>query len=539
MLEISLTLAAMLALHPVDQATWERVTGENNSRVRIATNPVDHVAYIDVMEKFLPRYRRETRRRWDLPTEAERRASALPFEGVREWTKDLWDPSDKSGGEPIMVILEGEKRDASYVGSITGSDHDGVRLIDRGPLHALPVVPEVQDYVVDEDARQFLFDGCTSVKERVDVHLAVPTDEGYELRLSQNGSELIAKSQVALVWGRETVRRLRGARVYEGMVRDWPKYRIRGAMLDVARKYYPLAFLDRIVDELSRYKMNEFHVHLNDCGGEYAAFRLECERFPGLTAKDGSYSKSEFRAFMKRAAAKGVTIVPEIDAPAHSLCFCRYRPEFASKEYGASHLNLTAPGLLDFFERLYGEYLDGEDPVFAGPYLHVGTDEYDKKAAEDFRAFTDAVFRLVRKHGKEPRAWGALSHARGKTPVLSDDIIVDVWHNSYFEPYEALAQGYRIVSVPDMWLYLVPNAGYYYDYLDLDWLWENWEPNRVGRVTLSWNHPGLMGGKFALWNDMLANGVTEKGTWERMAPAIRVLSDKMWKGFCETRSSWR
>ena len=522
------------APHPVTQAEWTRITGENHSRVKNPDAPVDHVAYQDVVEKFLPKYRRATRRRWDLPTEAERRLSKLPFEGVREWTKDLWDPADKSGGEPIMVILEGDRRDASYAGSITGTDHDGVRLIDRGPLYALPVVPEVTDYAVEAGAEEFVFAGAAD--EKVDPRLDVASDEGYVLTLAKAGSTLVAKGERGLLWGRETLKQLRGVTVREGVVRDVPKYRIRGAMLDVGRKYYPMTFLDRIVDELARYKMNEFHVHLNDDGGGYAAFRLESETYPGLTAKDGSYTKDEFRAFMKRAAAKGVTVVPEIDAPAHSLCFTKYRPEFASKAYGKNHLDLKAPGLLEFFDGLYGEYLDGDDPVFAGPYLHVGTDEYDKKAAEDFRAFTDAAFRLVRKHGKEPRAWGALTHARGKTPVLADGIIMDIWHNSYFEPYEALAQGYRIVSVPDMWVYIVPNTGYYYDHLDLEGLWNDWEPNVIGRVTVPANHPGLMGGKFALWNDKLGKAVTLQGTWDRMAPAICALSDKMWKGTCETRS---
>ena len=47
----------------------------------------------------------------------------------------------------------------------------------------------------------------------------------------------------------------------------------------------------------------------------YAAFRLESERFPGLTAKDGSYSKQEFIDLQRMGLEYGVRIIPEIDIP--------------------------------------------------------------------------------------------------------------------------------------------------------------------------------------------------------------------------------
>ena len=37
----------------------------------------------------------------------------------------------------------------------------------------------------------------------------------------------------------------------------------------------------------------------------YAAFRLESERFPGLTAKDGSYTKQEFSNLQRMGMSYG------------------------------------------------------------------------------------------------------------------------------------------------------------------------------------------------------------------------------------------
>ena len=289
------------------------------------------------------------------------------------------------------------------------------------------------------------------------------------------------------------------------------------------------------------YKLNTLHLHLNDneiCkdpqadwSTKYAAFRLESSTYPELTAKDGSYSKAEFRDFMHYARTRGVTVVPEIDVPAHSLAFTRIRPDFASREYGADHFDLAKQDeILAWLEPLFAEYLTGADPVFAGPYCHVGTDEYNKAAAEDFRKFTDAMFKMVRKYGYKACAWGSLSHARGETPVIADrDIYMDIWSNHFYQPEDAIAAGYSIVSIPDGWVYIVPKAGYYYDYLNLPFLFNNWEPNVIGDKVLPEDCEQIVGGKYALWNDLL-DAATLEDVEKRISYAMPVMAQKLWSG---------
>ncbi len=366
--------------------------------------------------------------------------------------------------------------------------------------------------------------------------------EGYELAVRADGAEAKAATPAGLFWARQTwaqlVRNCPDG-VPCGTVLDRPKYRVRGVMLDVARKWFPMSWLREVAKNMAHYKMNELHLHLNDDSWSsdpngldcYSAFRLESERFPGLAAKDGHYTKAEFRAFCKDCAAMGVTVVPEFDAPAHSGCFTALKPEFASDRYGRQHLDLHNPAVLAFFDELLGEYLDGADPVFPGPYMHVGTDEYNKNEAEAFRAFTDAMFRLVRKHGKEPRAWGALTHAKGETPVLADPkIVMDIWHNPYYQPLEALKAGYSIVAIPDFNLYVVPAAGYYCDYLDLPSIFGKWEPCDVAGVKIPADHPQLLGGSFAIWNDLAGNGVSADDVCDRLFGAMQVLAQQTWSG---------
>ncbi|MBR3923061.1 MAG: family 20 glycosylhydrolase, partial [Kiritimatiellae bacterium] len=284
-------------------------------------------------------------------------------------------------------------------------------------------------------------------------------------------------------------------------------------------------------------------IHLNDNAGgkdpnKYAAFRLESETYPELTAKDGHYTKKEFREFMLYCKSIGVTVIPEIDVPAHSLAFTRVRPDFASKKYGADHLDLDkSDEILAWLKPLFAEYMTGKEPTFAGPYVHVGTDEYNKKEAEKFRAFTDAMLKMVIGFGYKPCAWGALSHASGKTPVIaSRDITMDIWNNRYYHPEAALKDGYTVVTIPDKIVYLVPFGGYYNDYFNCKKIYETWDPTVQWRYKIPQKYfPQLAGGKFALWNDLCGKKkdgtpYAEADNWDRIHPALQMFSQKMWRG---------
>lgn len=367
-------------------------------------------------------------------------------------------------------------------------------------------------------------------------------DEGYRIDIDKDEVIISAGTETGRLWAQRTLEQLKkDGPLPNGVIVDKPKYQVRGIVLDVGRRYIPMSYLYKLVDEMSAYKMNVLHIHLNDnkiikdpkvdWSKVYSAFRLECETCPELTAKDGSYTKKEFRQFMKDAKAKGVTIIPEIDVPAHALAFTKVRPEFGSKEYGADHFDLNkADEIYPWLESIFREYLTGEDPVFIGPYCHIGTDEYNKKEAEKFRAFTDTMLRMVRAFGYKACAWGALTHAQGHTPVVADkDITLDIWHNPYHQPMQAIGEGYSIVSVPDGYVYIVPKAGYYYDFLNIKFLFDKWEPNVVGNAIIPEDHPQLLGGKFALWNDML-DAVSVEEIEARISHAIPVMAQKMWSG---------
>ncbi|MBD5346890.1 MAG: family 20 glycosylhydrolase [Bacteroides sp.] len=387
--------------------------------------------------------------------------------------------------------------------------------------------------------------------DKGDITLSLKPDrkakskEAYAMDITDKGVTITSPSVDGIRWGGMTLLQLSeaGNEIPRGRISDFPSYGFRGMMIDAGRKYIPLDYLYRLVDVLAYYKMNELHIHLNDNGfprfydndwqKTQAAFRLESETYPGLTARDGSYSKAEFRALQDYAAARGVEIIPEIDVPAHSLAFTLYNPEIASKgSNGYDHLDISNPATYQFLDALLAEYLEGPDPVFKSKLFHIGTDEYngDSITMEQFRAFTDHYIRFAENYGKKAAVWGALTHAKGETPVKSDDVLMYLWYNGYANPQDMLDQGYEVVSIPDGYVYIVPAAGYYYDYLNAPMLYEKWTPANINGYEIAENHPQLRGGMFAVWNDHPNNGITVRDIHHRTMAALPVMAAKTWDG---------
>ena len=371
-------------------------------------------------------------------------------------------------------------------------------------------------------------------------------NEGYQIT-TDGKITLTAPTAQGAFWGTRTLLQIleqnNGESIPQGTIKDYPDYEMRSFMLDCGRKFIPIEFLHEYVDFMAYYKMNTFHIHLNDNAFKQyfehnwektpSGFRLESDFFPGLASRDGYYTKAEFIDLQKHAEKMGVEIIPEFDVPAHSLAFVHYRPELGSKEYGLDHLDLFNPATYTFVDSLFMEFLGGDEPVFRGPRFHVGTDEYsnrDTAVVEKFRYFTDHCIREAEKYGKQACVWGALTHAKGNTPVKVENVLMYEWYNGYSDPTEMMKLGYDVVSIPDGWTYIVPAAGYYYDFLNHENLYKNWTPAVIGNQTFPEKHPQIKGGSFAVWNDHAGNGISCKDIHYRVFPGMQTMAVKMWTG---------
>ena len=125
--------------------------------------------------------------------------------------------------------------------------------------------------------------------------------EGYTIRVTDRVA-LSAPENIGVYWGTRTLLQIaeqsENHQLPKGTLRDYPDYPLRGFMIDCGRKFIPLSYLQDYVKTMSYYKMNTLQIHLNDNGFKqyfehdwsktYAAFRLECDTYPGLTARDAS-----------------------------------------------------------------------------------------------------------------------------------------------------------------------------------------------------------------------------------------------------------
>lgn len=318
-----------------------------------------------------------------------------------------------------------------------------------------------------------------------------------------------------------------------GEIVDYPTYPVRSGMIDVARAYFPLDYVEEITKYFAWFKLNEIHLHINDvASGGVGYFRLESD-VPGLTAED-HYSKDEYRAYQKRMLEYGVEVITEIDTPAHSMAFAKAVPELM---YDGKHLDISKPETLEFICDLFDEYITGDDPVFVSKKVHFGTDEYPEGHNEEMRAYTDALIKHINSRSYTPRFWGSFGNDgfNGKTPV-SSDAECNFWAVSLSDYNTLFKMGYDVINTCGPVLYCVPGGNYgFVDYYNLETMYKSWFVNYMGydsSTSVRYDNPQLKGASFALWNDLFGSGdgFSVFDIFDRIKYQVCLISEKTWCG---------
>ena len=99
----------------------------------------------------------------------------------------------------------------------------------------------------------------------------------------------------------------------------------------------------------------------------------------------GYYTQQEIRDVVEYAAARHITIVPEIEMPGHSCAALRAYPQFLCTNALAS-MPRKGGGLKDVYCAgndesfvFLGDILSEVTKLFPGKYIHIGGDEVDKR----------------------------------------------------------------------------------------------------------------------------------------------------------------
>lgn len=390
-------------------------------------------------------------------------------------------------------------------------------------------------------------------------------EEGYIMEIGDNTLTVKAQENTGAYWATRSILQiaeLNDGTMPKGITKDYPKYEVRGFMLDVARKPISMDTLEDIAKEMAYYKMNEFHIHLNDnlifyedyASAEearenaYTGFRLESNVVEGsndglnqadLTNKDLYYTKEDFRNFILDCRSMGVNITPEFDTPGHSGAFTKVRPDLMLQDIRSGQANRAGEQFdlspekydesLAFVESIWDEYLT-EDMFDQSMTVHIGTDEYYGEANR-FRMFSDDLIEYVQSKGYTVRLWGSLSSMPGEADVRSEGVQMNVWNTGWANPTNMYNEGFELINTIDGQLYMVPAAGYYFDYLNTQNLYNNWTPNNFDGTVIPAGSEQMLGSTYAIWNDSVdtrANGISEVDIYDRFADAVPTMASKNW-----------
>ncbi len=343
----------------------------------------------------------------------------------------------------------------------------------------------------------------------LDRKLDVPSEEGYQLQVSEKKVTVRAKAPHGLFNASQSLRQLFPTAIESNSaplnnlswslplvtIKDYPRYPWRGYMKDVSRTFYDVRTVKKYLDAMALYKMNIFHWHLTDDQG----WRIEIKKYPKLTAENatvfhrtekqpaersGFYTQDQIKEVVQYAKDRNITIVPEIDVPGHSWPTILAYPELGvNKNSYPNHIfpfvsswgywgNQFTPNTLDPTKEVTYQFLDDVFTevanLFPGSYIHFGGDEvrhdlWEKEPhVQDFMKqhqianvkalqsyFVQRVSAIIVQKGKKPIGWNdVLADARN----LPKNTAIMSWLGEEAIK-EATKDGFKAVATPASHLY--------------------------------------------------------------------------------------
>jgi hexosaminidase len=267
---------------------------------------------------------------------------------------------------------------------------------------------------------------------------------------------------------------------------DGPDTEFRALMVDVARKPHPLVVLKQCVELCRYYKLAFLQLHLTDD----QAFTFPSKAYERLVTPGQHYTQDELRTLVAFAAARGVTIIPEIEMPGHGSQMVARMPEtFRISDQQSSTIDFANPDAVHALEILLGEVAD----VFRdSPYIHIGGDETDFSGTKDnahfqaafqrehvddadelYRKFIGHMNEVVKGLGKRTLVWEGFRPG-GKIPIPHDMIVVG-YESAYYTPDALVRDGFTVVNASWKPLYVVNDR--------------NWTPREIYAWNrLLWQH---------------------------------------------------
>ena len=385
------------------------------------------------------------------------------------------------------------------------------------------------------------------------------TSEGYSIYVSNTNVTIAGASSLGVWWGTRSLLQLAATgngTILVGSTIDAPGWAERGVMLDAGRHYYPPDFLVEMCAYLSFFKQNTFHVHLSDNiviahvnnsnllndADYYAAFRLDSDNqgLEGLNRrKNESYTREVFDHVQRQCAKRGVTVLPEIEAPGHSLVFTQWKPELAlTTDY--TLLNISVPETIPTIQSVWKEFL----PWFHSKTVSIGADEYDSSLPQEYNRFVEEMNNFIgRESGgvKTMRIWGTFPYNSSYTQNVNTNVSIQHWE--FFEDnplFDYIQHGYNVLNSDDAFYIVNKHSTGYPQMLNKTRIFfgapgrQPYAPNilDINNATNNppRNEPRIIGSIVPLWNDFGPNTTVVTEAYYAWRDNLPALADKQWGG---------
>ncbi|ANQ17915.1 beta-N-acetylhexosaminidase [Vibrio natriegens] len=372
-----------------------------------------------------------------------------------------------------------------------------------------------KDWLLDELKRIHQFELTASNNSQI-IFKSNPTlDKGaYRLKVTEESIKIESGSKSGFTHASATLLQLirsngedNSMEVVCCSIKDRPRFKYRGMMLDCARHFHSVEQVKRLINQLAHYKFNTFHWHLTDDEG----WRIEIKSLPELTnigawrgldeaiepqythlsqRYGGFYTQEEIKEVVAYAAQRSITVIPEIDVPGHCRAAIKSLPhmlveaedttEYRSiQHYNDNVINPALPGSYEFIDKVLEEVAT----LFPAPYIHIGADEVphgvwsqspacqalmEQQGYSDYKELQGHFLRhaedKLRGLGKRMLGWEEAQHGN----KVSKDTVIYSWLSEE-AALNCARQGFDVVLQPAQTTYLDMTQDYAPEEPGVDW----------------------------------------------------------------------
>ncbi|QHM70929.1 beta-N-acetylhexosaminidase [Mixta intestinalis] len=375
----------------------------------------------------------------------------------------------------------------------------------------------------------------------------------YTIVVNEQGISVEAPTVQGVFYATRTLLQFaqRGDAVNYGEIHDYSQIKERGLMLDVARKYFTLPWIKKMVDQLAAIKMNALQLHLSDNQGFRMETSVDEEKYGVNFETQKVLSKDDVAELIRYASDRCIAIIPDFDSPGHMgniintlkkadpVKYQDISYKFASYDV---NLKVTNPVGVQVISDIIDEWISSFDGC---PAFHVGGDEYFSSLPLLHQATHDEVVTYLNDRaaqvvasGMEARIWNDEVFREGGTIQPDTSTVICYWSSSIIPAFDGLyapvtqliSAGYNLINANQNYLYYTPQV----KEPEPEAIYNQWTPMVFAGDSADYEAQQkvdslqqIKGAMYCIWCDQAEN-INENDIYNNAKLALRTMAEKSW-----------